>query len=99
MTKEKKEIQTYGFDEFCKLAQDLLSQGFKFDFEDNQHYPTSFGTFYSAVMIKQAEAIKQVQKVAEGVIQAQEAAIGAVLEASVGALEEAADTAKARTKK
>ena len=99
-TQDKKQIEAYNLAEFCQLAQDHFNKGFTFDFADNAHYPTSFGSFFSAVMIKQAEMVKEVQQAAEAVVQAQEAIIGA----SVGALEEAAEVlvstpAKGRPKK
>lgn len=114
-TQDKKQIEAYNLAEFCQLAQDHFNKGFTFDFADNAHYPTSFGSFFSAVMIKQkealsetfsavqgaqAEVVKQVQEAVEAVVQAQEA----IVEASVGALEEAAEVlaaapAKGRPKK
>jgi len=92
-TQDKKQIEAYNLAEFCQLAQDHFNKGFTFDFADNAHYPTSFGSFFSAVMIKQAEAVKQIQEATE-----------AVLEAATGALEEAAEVlvstpAKGRPKK
>lgn len=54
-----KEINEYGFDSFCRTMQDALKDGWVFDFENNAGYPTSFGTFYTAVLVKQQEALKE----------------------------------------
>lgn len=52
---EKKQIEAYHLAEFCQLVQEKFQEGFTFDFKDNAHYPTSFGTFFTATMIKQEE--------------------------------------------
>ncbi len=92
--KETKEINAYNLGEFCKEIQEAFQQGFNFDFENNANYPTSFGSFFSAILVKQAkvasdvatiataaaqqvqqEMVGLVQDIAEGSVQAVEAAI------------------------
>lgn len=97
MTKQTKDIQTYGFDEFCKLVQESMLEGFKFDFDSNQHYPTAFGTFYSAVLVKQAEIVQvATEKVVQG-LETASAVVQGVIEDTAKALED--DSPKAKTKK
>lgn len=96
----KTQIEAYHLAEFCQLAQEKFLEGFTFDFKDNAHYPTSFGSFFSAVMVKQSEIAEQVQDAVEEIVQVQEA----ILEASVEALADATKVltdapAKGRPKK
>jgi hypothetical protein len=51
--KDTKEINAYGFAEFCREVQSLFEQGYKFDFESNAGFPTAFGTFFNAILIKE----------------------------------------------
>lgn len=44
------DIQAYNLAEFCQKVQQAFYAGYEFDFDSNERYPTSFGTFYSAIM-------------------------------------------------
>lgn len=45
-------IDAYYLGEFCALVQDAIQQGYVFDFESNERYPTAFGSNYTVVMVK-----------------------------------------------
>lgn len=86
MTKETKTIEAYNLADFCKLSQDLILDGWKFDLESNEGYPTAFGTFFSATLHKQAEVLQvmvdQVQKTAAVVSEAVSEVVEQVVTAS-----------------
>lgn len=70
-------IQAYDLAAFCKDVQDAFNSGYTFDFDRNEHYPTSFGAFYSATMIPVAV------KLAEASAKALEAATSRAIDLSV----------------
>jgi len=45
-----KRIEAYGFAEWLKEVQEVIQDGYKFDFESNDGYPLQIGTVYTAVM-------------------------------------------------
>lgn len=45
-------IECYDFPEFCKRMQDAIQEGYEFDFESNERFPTSFGGYYNVVLVK-----------------------------------------------
>lgn len=45
-------VQGYYLAEFCQKIEPLIKDGWSFDFESNERYPTSFGSFYSATLVK-----------------------------------------------
>lgn len=104
MKQETKTIEAYTLADFCKLSQDLILEGWKFDLESNAGYPSAFGTFFSATMIKQAEILQvttertvaNLETVAEVVQEAMEA-VQKVVEASAVASEPEGDTDVAPT--
>ena len=56
-------VEHYGVAEFLKVLQPLLKSGYSLDFESNEHYPQSYGAFYSCTVVKD----KQVEQPAEEV--------------------------------
>ena len=66
MTKQllKQEVAGYNLAEFVRLAEQLINDGWKFDFDTNAHFPTSFGSFFSATMVKE-----EVQETPQEVVQ------------------------------
>lgn len=60
---EIKRIETYSLYEFCKAVQEAVVEGWRFDFDSNDLFPTAFGTMLVAGMVK-AET-KQPEVVAE----------------------------------
>ena len=61
-----KQIETYSLYEFCQAVEQAVLDGYRFDFESNERFPTQFGTLMVAGMIK-VEQLKQ-----ESVVQEQE---------------------------
>lgn len=55
----KQEVAGYNLAEFVRLAEELIGKGWKFDFDTNAHFPTSFGSFFSATMVKNEDEIKE----------------------------------------
>jgi hypothetical protein len=44
-------IEAYSLFEFCQLVQNAILDGWKFDFDTNENFPTSFGSFLVAGMV------------------------------------------------
>lgn len=61
---EIKRIETYSLYEFCKEVQEALVNGWRFDFDSNELFPTAFGTMLVAGMVKE-EAKVNTSKVQE----------------------------------
>lgn len=49
---EIKRIETYSLYEFCKEVQEALVNGWRFDFDSNELFPTAFGSMLVAGMVK-----------------------------------------------
>lgn len=60
---EIKRIETYSLYEFCKAVQEAVVEGWRFDFDSNELFPTAFGTMLVAGMVKAQP--KQPEVVAE----------------------------------
>lgn len=52
ISENKVKVETYGLADFLKLVEPLLGEGYSFDFEDNDAYPQSYGSFYSCILVK-----------------------------------------------
>lgn len=55
---EIKKIETYSLYEFCKAVQEAVVEGWRFDFDSNDLFPTAFGTMLVAGMVKAEPKIK-----------------------------------------
>jgi hypothetical protein len=66
-----KTIETYSLYEFCQDVQEAVIEGYRFDFDSNERFPTQFGTLMVAGMIK-VEQVKQ-ESVVQGPEQTAEA--------------------------
>lgn len=75
-----KVIEAYSFAEFCQKAQEGFEQGFKFDFESNERYPTAFGSFHTAIMVDSKIDEKQIDETLS-VVEVVEQTISEVTEA------------------
>jgi len=51
-----KKIEAYSLFEFCQLVQESLLQGYRFDFDSNDNFPTAFGSLLVAGMVLPAQA-------------------------------------------
>lgn len=100
---QTKTVEAYTLADFCQLTQDLILDGWKFDLESNQGYPSAFGTFFSATLIKQAEVLQAMtertvanletaSEVIAGVLQETGEVVAEALEQVVAASEAEVDT-------
>ena len=53
-----KKIETYSLYEFCQAVQEAVLEGYRFDFESNDLFPTAFGSMLVAGMVKAEPKIK-----------------------------------------
>lgn len=44
-------IEDYGFAEWLAQVEQVINQGYKFDFVDNANYPVGYGSMYTAVLV------------------------------------------------
>lgn len=51
------QVQSYNLAEYSEAVQKLFSEGYRFDFVSNAHFPTSFGSFFTCTMV----LVKQVE--------------------------------------
>jgi hypothetical protein len=49
---EIKKIETYSLYEFCQAVQQSIIEGWRFDFESNELFPTAFGSMLVTGMVK-----------------------------------------------
>lgn len=49
---EIKKIETYSLYEFCQAVQESIIEGWRFDFESNELFPTAFGSMLVTGMVK-----------------------------------------------
>ena len=52
---EIKRIETYSLYEFCQAVQQSIIEGWRFDFESNELFPTAFGSMLVTGMVKAEE--------------------------------------------
>lgn len=52
---EIKKIETYSLYEFCQAVQQAVIEGWRFDFESNELFPTAFGSMLVTGMVKAEE--------------------------------------------
>jgi hypothetical protein len=56
---EIKKIETYSLYEFCQAVQQSIIDGWRFDFESNELFPTAFGSMLVTGMVKKpAETVE-----------------------------------------
>ena len=67
-----KRIESYGLYDFCQDVQAALQEGYVFDFDTNENFPTAYGTMLTCGLIKSAgkkveteETVAQTEQVAE----------------------------------
>ena len=49
---EIKKIETYSLYEFCQAVQESIIEGWRFDFNSNDLFPTAFGSMLVTGMVK-----------------------------------------------
>ena len=47
-----KKIETYSLYEFCQTVEQAVTEGWRFDFNSNELFPTMFGSMLVAGMVK-----------------------------------------------
>lgn len=47
-----KKIEAYSLFEFCQTVEQNIKDGWKFDFESNENFPTAYGSMLVAGMVK-----------------------------------------------
>lgn len=55
---EIKRIETYSLYEFCQAVQQSIIEGWRFDFDSNELFPTAFGSMLVTGMVKAEPKIK-----------------------------------------
>lgn len=55
---EIKRIETYSLYEFCQAVQQNIIDGWRFDFESNENFPTAYGSMLITGMVKAEPKIK-----------------------------------------
>jgi hypothetical protein len=55
---EIKRIETYSLYEFCQAVQQAVIEGWRFDFDSNELFPTAFGSMLVTGMVKAEPKIK-----------------------------------------
>jgi hypothetical protein len=54
-----KRIESYGLSDFCQDIEAAFKEGYAFDFDTNENFPTAFGTMLTCGLVK---ANKKVEK-------------------------------------
>ena len=54
---EIKKIETYSLYEFCKAVEESIIQGWRFDFDSNELFPSAFGSMLVTGMVKTGEKL------------------------------------------
>lgn len=52
---EIKRIETYSLYEFCQAVQQSIIEGWRFDFESNELFPTAYGSMLITGMVKKEQ--------------------------------------------
>lgn len=48
-------VENYGLPEWAAEVEQVINQGYKFDFETNEHYPQTMGYLYTAILVPKGE--------------------------------------------
>ena len=52
-----KKIESYSLYEFCQQVQEAILEGWRFDFNSNELFPTAFGSMLVTGMVKAQDTI------------------------------------------
>lgn len=64
-----KRIESYGLYDFCQDVQAALQEGYVFDFDTNENFPTAYGTMLTCGLVKPNENVEVVETETEVVSQ------------------------------
>ena len=62
-----KRIESYGLYDFCQDLEAAFKEGYKFDFDTNENFPTAYGTMFTCGLVKAGKKVEE--KVTETVSQ------------------------------
>ena len=62
---QTKRIETYSLFEFCQAVEQSIIEGWRFDFNSNEMFPTAFGSMLVTGMVKTEEIVEVSDNVAE----------------------------------
>jgi hypothetical protein len=65
---QTKRIETYSLFEFCQQVEQSIIEGWRFDFNSNDMFPTAFGSMLVTGMVKTEEVTAEVIEVSEDTI-------------------------------
>ena len=64
-----KRIESYGLYDFCQDVQAAFKEGYVFDFDTNENFPTAYGTMLTCGLVKSAgkkvETVTQTEQTGE----------------------------------
>jgi hypothetical protein len=55
-----KKIETYSLYEFCQTIEQAVTEGWRFDFNSNELFPTMFGSMLVAGMVKAEDTTQSI---------------------------------------
>jgi len=74
-----KRIESYGLYDFCQDIEAAFKEGYVFDFDTNENFPTAYGTMLTCGLVKAGKKVKetvaQAEQVAEVVQEEQQVGI------------------------
>lgn len=50
-------VENYGLAEWLAEIEQVINQGYKFDFETNEHYPQTMGYLYTAILVPKQDSV------------------------------------------
>ena len=59
-----KRIESYGLYDFCQDIQEAFKEGYVFDFDTNENFPTAYGTMLTCGLVKAGEKVEPTDDVA-----------------------------------
>jgi hypothetical protein len=65
---QTKRIETYSLFEFCQQVEQSVIEGWRFDFNSNEMFPTAFGSMLVTGMVKTEEVTAEIIEVSDNVI-------------------------------
>ncbi len=55
-----KRIESYGLYDFCQDIEAAFKEGYVFDFDTNENFPTAYGTMLTCGLVKAGEKVAEV---------------------------------------
>lgn len=60
-----KRIESYGLYDFCQDVQAAFKEGYVFDFDTNENFPTAYGTMLTCGLVKAGKKVETEETVAQ----------------------------------